>query len=54
MEQVKGSEYFVCVCVCGCVRLTRFLGADGELLAGLTVSDLVVGEHADAVDLGRV
>ncbi len=30
--------------------LTRFLCADGEFLAGLTLAYGVVGVHADAVD----
>lgn len=33
---------------------TRFLCADGELLAGLAPTNLVVGVHADAVDGGRM
>lgn len=33
-------------------RRTRFLSADGELLAGCTAADLVVGVHPDAVDAG--
>lgn len=34
--------------------LTCFLGANGELLTGLTLAYSVVGVHADAVDRGRV
>lgn len=38
----------------GAQSSTCFLGADGELLAGLAAPDLVEGVHADAVHRGGV
>lgn len=44
---------YECMCIRG-GRRTCFLCADGELFAGLTASNLVVGVHANAVHGRRV
>lgn len=36
------------------IELTRFLCTNGELFAGKTAANFVVGVHANAVNTGRV